>query len=375
MAGRAHDREVVVIGGGPAGLATAIELRQRGIEVMVLEGSRPPVDKACGEGIMPEGVARLKAMGIDLEQRACYKIRGIRYIDGETVAEARFPLRCAMGVRRTELHTAMVERAVDCGAELVWGEKVQGVSAQGVMTERGRISARWIVGADGLRSRVRRWAGLEGSLIGPQRFGVRRHFRSQPWTDLVEVYWGSECEAYVTPVGSSEVGVALLWSGQKAKFEQLLARHPALERRLQGAEPSSRVRGAGPLRHRASRIASERVVLVGDAAGYRDAITGEGLSLAFLQASALAVAIENDDLLEYERRVARLARLPNALIAGLLFVERRPVLRHRLIETLADSPALFSRLLAIHSREQPLRSLGLGGAARLTVGLLRPMSR
>jgi flavin-dependent dehydrogenase len=374
VVGRVADREVVVIGGGPAGLATAIELRQRGIEVMVVEGSRPPIDKACGEGIMPEGVARLKSMGIEIDQRACRDIGGIRYFDGETVAEARFPSRCAMGVRRTELHTAMVERAVDSGAELVWGEKVQGISARGVMTERGLVSARWIVGADGLRSRVRRWAGLEGSSSGPQRFGVRQHFRSQPWTDLVEVYWGSDCEAYVTPVGSGEVGVALLWSGKKANFERLLARHPALERRLQGAEPSSRARGAGPLRHRVSGVARRRVALVGDAAGYRDAITGEGLSMAFLQASALAGAIENEDLLEYKRRAVRLARLPNALVAGLLFVEQRPVLRHRLIQTLADSPGLFSRLLAIHARERPLTSLGLSGAARLTVGLLRPMS-
>lgn len=374
MAGRAAEREVVIVGGGPAGLATALELRGRGIGVLVLDGSRPPIDKACGEGIMPDGVERLRSMGVELAADESHEIRGIRYLDGETVAQAAFPSRQALGVRRTALHTAMVERAAESGAELAWGEKVLGISAQGVMTTRGQISARWVVGADGLSSKVRRWAGLEGSPSGPRRFGVRRHFRIEPWTDLVEVYWGFECEAYVTPVGPSEVGVALLWSGEKANFEQLLGRHQQLAGRLKGVEPSSPVRGTGPLRRGVSGVAHRRVALVGDAAGYRDAITGEGLSLAFHQARALARSIERGDLRLYQSHLRRVTALPNALIAGLLFVERHPVLRQRLIGTLADNPDLFSHLLAIHARERPLESLGLRGAARLAAGLLRSVS-
>lgn len=323
---------------------------------------------------MPDGVERLRSMGLQLDRGAHHEIRGIRYLDGDTVAEARFPSGSAIGMRRTELHGALVEKAEESGVELVWGQKVQGISEQGVMTESGPIMARWIVGADGLRSRVRGWAGLESSHQGPERFGVRRHYRVEPWTDLVEVYWGYRCEAYVTPVGPSEVGVALLWSRKKANFEQLLARHPALERRLRGAAPTSRNRGTGPLRRGASRVARGKVALVGDAAGYRDAITGEGLSMAFHQASALAASIESDSLVDYERRVTGLARVPNALIEGLLFVERRPYLRHRLIETLAGNPDLFAKLLAIHARERSLRSLGLGATLRLAVGLLRPTS-
>ena len=374
MVSRAAECEVVVVGGGPAGLATALELRRRGIEVMVVEGAKPPIDKACGEGIMPDGVERLRSMGVGLVRQASFEIRGIRYIDGATVAEAEFPARCAMGVRRTELHRAMVDRAQDCGVELVWGEKVVGLSEHGVTTTHGQISACWIVGADGLGSRVRRWKGLEQPPSGLQRFGVRRHFRIEPWTDVVEVYWGTDCEAYVTPVGVREVGVALLWSGAKANFEQLLARHPELERRLERAESSSPARGTGPLRRGVSRVADSNVALVGDAAGYRDAITGEGLSLAFHQAAALAAAIEVGNLSAYRRRVTELVRLPNLLIDGLLFVERRPSLRQRLIETLSRNPDIFARLLAIHSRDRPLRSLGLGPMVRLAAGLLRSPS-
>ena len=374
MVGKGVDRDVVVVGGGPAGLATATELAQRGIGTVVVDKSHPPIDKACGEGIMPDGVERLRSMGVKLDRRAHHEIRGIRYLDGETVAEARFPSGSAVGIRRTELHVALVERAEESGVELAWGREVRGISEQGVMTERGPIMARWIVGADGLRSRVRAWAGLESPYQGPQRFGVRRHYRVEPWTDLVEVYWGCRCEAYVTPIGPSEVGVALLWSGKKANFEQLLARHPALERRLRDAPPTSRSRGTGPLRRGATRVASGRVALVGDAAGYRDAITGEGLSMAFHQASALAASIESDSLTDYERRLTGLTRVPNILIESLLFVERHPYLRHRLIETLAGNPDLFADLLAIHARERSLRSLGLGATLRLAVGLLRPTS-
>lgn len=375
MGDRVAETEVVVVGGGPAGLATALELRRRDIDVVVVEATQPPIDKACGEGIMPDGVLRLESLGVRIADRQCREIRGIRYLDGERIAEATFPNRSALGVRRTVLHTAMFERAAEMGAALLWGDRVLGLTSGGVVTARGEISARWIVGADGLGSRIRRWSGLERPSRGQRRFGVRRHYRIAPWSDLVEVYWDHGCEAYVTPVGSHEVGVALLWSGAKANFEELLGRHPELARRLEGAEPASRARGKGPLHRRVDGVAKGRMALVGDAAGYRDAITGEGLSLAFHQAAALAEAIAEGDLTVYERRAARLVALPNALIAGLLLIERHPAARHRLIDTLAANPDLFARLLAIHAREQPVKSLGMGGALKLAVGLLHPATK
>jgi menaquinone-9 beta-reductase len=368
------ETQVVVVGGGPAGLATALELRQRGVGVVVIDARRPPIDKACGEGIMPDGVRRLQSMGVELDESQWRSIRGIRYLAGDRTAEATFPGDHGRGVRRTTLHTAMVEQARRRGVELIWGQRVEAITEHGVRTGAAEIAAPWIVGADGLRSEIRRWSGLERPPRGALRFGVRQHFEIEPWSELVEVYWEAGCEAYVTPVGRSEVGVALLWSGEKANFHELLARHPRLASRLRGVRPSSRVQGIGPLHRRVAGVAQGKVALVGDAAGYRDAITGEGLSLAFHQAAALAAAIDCGDLREYEARLRRLVRLPNALIAGLLFVERRTTLRQRLIATLADDRELFSRLLAIHAREQPLSSFGLGGTVRLAVGLMRPVA-
>lgn len=371
---------MLVVGGGPAGLAAAIAARQAGLgRVRLLDGRRPPIDKACGEGLMPDGLECLRELGVATERLRAAPFRGIRYLahgeEGEDgiVAEGRFPRGAGLGVRRTDLHQALVERAEEVGVELEWGVKVTGLAGVGreggsVETERGPLSARWIVAADGLHSRLRQWAGLErpaATDLTARRFGVRRHFRRAPWTDVVEVYWVDGAEAYVTPVAADEVGVALLWSGGTARFDELLARFPALAARLDGAPAASRDRGAGPLLQRVRRVTRGCLALLGDASGYVDAITGEGLSLAFHQASALARAIAAGDLASYERAHARIGRLPNGITRLVLAIERRPRLRRRVIRALAAEPALFSRLLAIHTRALPLRRLGLPNVLRL----------
>lgn len=364
--------QVLVVGGGPAGLATAIEARRRGLDVLVVDRGEPPIDKACGEGLMPDGVERLEALGVYLDPGAVWPFRGIRYLDGELVAEAEFPAGVGLGVRRPVLHGAMVRRAEELGVRISWKVTARGLVSGGVESDRGRLAADWVVGADGLHSRVRRWAGLEGPSKGPRRFGVRRHYGREPWSDRVEVHWADRCEAYVTPVSGREVGVALLWSGEKGDFERRLERFPGLMARLRGAPVTSRDRGAGPFDQRPRAVVRGRVALVGDAAGYRDAITGEGLSLTFHQAAALGAALAAGELRPYAAAVRRLTALPFALIRALLLAERRPLLRRRLMATLARDPTLFRRLLAIHARQVPLRALGLGPAYRLARGLARP---
>jgi flavin-dependent dehydrogenase len=198
----------------------------------------------------------------------------------------------------------------------------------------------------------------------------------KPWTDHVEVHWTDGCEAYVSPVAADEVGIAMLWSGETADFDGLLAQFPTLASRLTGAEVTSRDRGAGPLDQRPAGVARGNVALVGDAAGYRDAITGEGLSLGLAQARSLASALAAGNLAPYAREVRRSAALPFAIIRALLFFERRPRLRRRLLATLAAEPELFARLLAIHVRERPVSAVGWSGALRLLRGLIgRPGGR
>jgi menaquinone-9 beta-reductase len=365
---------LLVVGGGPAGLATAIRARQAGLAVTLLDRSpHPPLDKACGEGLMPDAVARLAEIGVRPEGRP---FRGIRYVDGGLAAEGEFPGGAAgLGVRRTVLHEALVRRAEEAGVDLRWGTAALGLSpAGGVVTDGGTMPARWVVGADGLLSRVRRWAELDAGAGPHRRFGVRRHFAVEPWSDLVEVHWGQACEAYVTPVGDRRIGVAFLWSGGKRRFDDLLAGFPELAERLAGAPEASRDRGAGPFDQRVRGVVRGNLALVGDAAGYLDAITGEGLAVALHGSAALVAAILAGDLSRYAAAHRRIHRLPDAMTSLVLALERRPRLRRRAIRALAADPALFSRLLGVHGRLLPARRLGLGSILRLA-WRLSPLGR
>ncbi len=376
--------DVFIVGGGPAGLAAAIATRLKGLEVTVADRRRPPIDKACGEGLMPDGLQTLRGLGVELDADRMQAFHGIRYLDGEVTAEGRFPGVSGAGVRRLDLHRALVRRAEQVGVTLLWETRVDALEGSVLETSEGSYEARWIVGADGLRSRLRAWAELDVTVASRRRrapearFGVRRHFALPPWSDCVEVYWADDCEAYVTPVAPNEVGVAMLWSGRKAGFDRLLESFPRLAERLAGAEPASKDRGCGPLRQRARAVTRGRLALIGDAAGYVDAITGEGLSIAFHQAEALAVALvaprgdKLGDLRLYARRCRRIVALPEAMTHLLLFVERRPALRRRVIRALAREPSVFSRLLAVHCRALPVRKIGLETAPRLLWRLVHP---
>ena len=345
--------DVLIVGGGPSGLVTAIDAARRGLHATVIDRRRPPLDKACGEGLMPDGARRLEALGVDI--RTSRPFRGIRYLEGGLCIDGRFPGSPGLGVRRTRLHAALLERAESLGVDLRWGVRADalhdaGGPVPGLVTNHGLMRGRLLVGADGLRSKVRQWAGLARPPRGRQRFGVRRHYALPPWSDRVEVYWSDDAEAYVTPVADDEVGVAILWSGRKAGFDDLLCAFPALADRLAGAETLSRDRGAGPLRQRVRSPLRRQVALVGDAAGYVDAITGEGLSLALHQSAALLEAFTADDLGSYPRRARDAAFVPEALTHLLLAIEARPRLRRRVLRALARDPELFERFLAVHVR-------------------------
>ncbi|HXJ82218.1 MAG TPA: NAD(P)/FAD-dependent oxidoreductase [Candidatus Methylomirabilis sp.] len=350
--------DYAIVGGGPAGLAVAIFAQLAGRRAVVLEKRRGPVDKACGEGVMPPGVAWLGRMGVEVGRQGAHPFRGIRYVDGDVVAEADFVEGPGLGVRRTVLSSAMQARAAELGADLRPECEVRAFSADAdrviLETTRGRIESRWLVGADGLHGQVRQRAGFQ-AVVGPQRrFGVRRHFRLPPWSDFVEVHWTDDAEAYVTPVGPDLVGVALLWSargGRPGDWDALLARFSGLRARLGAAAtcPETTARGAGPFSVRVEPIARGRMALVGDAGGYLDAITGEGLSLAFATAAALVVATSGDDASAYPRAWARLRRRHIAFTRVVLWVASHPACRHHVLRALSRSPEAFRALLALNT--------------------------
>lgn len=352
--------DLLVVGAGPVGLATAILAAAAGLRARVLERRRAPLDKPCGEGIMPSGVRALAAMGVELDPQSSAPFVGIRYLDGPRVAMARFREGQGVGVRRTVLSAGLLDRARSVGARIETGVFVRDVDDLGregavrLRTDQGEVRARYAALACGLRGTLAARTGFT-TRCGPRpRFGIRRHFRIAPWSNLVEVHWAVGAEAYVTPVAPDEVGVALLFSGESVRFERLLARFPSLAKRLAPALACSRVRGAGPFDLRVARRTRGRVALLGDAAGYLDPLTGEGLALGFSLARALVDVVAREaPLLEYERAWHRITRRHRALTRATLLLARSPRLRRRVIGAFARHPGLFERALALAESPRP----------------------
>lgn len=320
------------------------------MSVTVADGTEPPIDKACGEGLMPESLEALAELGVEMQPRAGYRFRGISFQNNDAQVAAEFPRGLGLGIRRTILHQWMITKAEECGVRLLWQTPVSGITRNGVELPREFVSARWIVGADGSGSRVRRWSGLDSADQQRKRYAARRHYQLHPWSEHVEIYWGNRVQAYVTPIAHDEVCVVLMAEApEAADFDLFLKECPQLAARVKTAGLASRERGALTIMHSLHAVFAGNVVLVGDASGSVDAITGEGLRLAFRQAIALAEAMEQDDLRGYARVHRQLARKPMIMGDLLLKLGRSDGLRRRVIGTLARRPQLFARLLEVHA--------------------------
>ncbi len=340
--------DAFIVGGGPIGLATAIALRERGFSVTVADPALPPIDKACGEGLMPDALSSLARLGIALRPDTCFPFRGIRFLGPCTAVDASFPTGTGVGIRRTHLHQALIDRAEEAGATLLWGSPVKGLTEAGVLLDSGPVECKWVIGADGEKSRVREWAGLEGMRHTSLRYGFRRHYQIAPWADCVEIYWGSGSQIYVTPIGPREICVAVISRDSHLRLEHALPQHRELFERLKAVPVTTPERGAVSATRRLARVSRNNVALVGDASGSVDAITGEGLRLGFEQGMALAKALEAGDLSAYAAAHRRLARRPAFMAALMLSLDRSAWLRRRVLRALSDNPGIFATQLAMH---------------------------
>jgi flavin-dependent dehydrogenase len=332
-----HD--LLVVGGGPAGLATALHAARAGFDTVVAEPRPAPVDKACGEGLMPGAVRILAALGVDVPG---HPIEGIRYVQGPRRAQAHFRYGHGLGVRRTSLHGALHRAVGEAGVPVVplrVGEVRH--DATGVFVPGTGLRARWLVAADGLHSPLRRSLGLVVPSRGAPRYGLRRHYAVPPWSSCVEVHWGPHGEAYVTPLGPDLVGIALL-TARRVPFETQLADFPDLLARLAPEAAVTAVRGAGPLRQKARTRLHGRVLLVGDAAGYIDALTGEGLSLALTGAEALVGNLRRGTPGRYETDWNRATRRHRLLTELLLRARQRPALAPLIVPAAERLPRVFA---------------------------------
>ena len=340
-------RDLVVAGAGPVGMAVALHARRLGLDVVVREPRSGPIDKACGEGLMPGAVAELAALGV---RPAGKELTGIRYLDGTDARAVTAPFRVGpgRGVRRTVLHAALAERVAAEGVD-VEPRAVREVRDEGDHLVVDGEPARYLVAADGLHSPVRRLLGLDSAPSGRRRFGLRCHVEQEPWTSYVEVHWSPSAEAYVTPVADDLVGVAVL-ADAGTRFDEALADLPLLRERLTG--PRSRVMGAGPLRQQAQTRSAGRVLLVGDAGGYVDALTGEGIALGLAQARAAASCLAADRPEDFDRQARRLGFRHELLTRALLRATEHQVVRRRLVPTARRVPWLFSA--AVNQLARPI---------------------
>jgi geranylgeranyl reductase family protein len=322
------DSQVIVVGGGPAGSATATHLARAGLDVLLLDRARFPRDKACAEYLSPATADALSRLGVlaAVEAQAPQRPLGMHLIGrGGSRALVRYPdgasSRRALCLSRRVLDATLLQHAREAGVRVLEGQQVHGVSAgeggavvevrpvDGPLGRHRRLTASLLVGADGTRSVVSRCLGLDRRVLWPRRVGLIAHVRG---VDGLESYGemyagrGAYCGLAPLPDGLTNVGlvmdakIAAAAGGLEGAYAAGLARLPGAAGRLAGAVRAAPVRGLAPLARRVSRPYGAGVLLVGDAAGFLDPFTGEGVFRALrgaeLAAAAAAAALARGDV-------------------------------------------------------------------------------
>ena len=334
-----HD--VLIVGAGPAGSALAIHLARQGRDVLLIDRAEFPREKACGEGIVPAGVAALERLGVEVHG---VPFHGLRYRHGQRLVHGEFPGgHFGLGIRRRDLDAALFEAAraernvtvltgIRVDAPLFECDRVTGVRAADL-----EFRATLTIAADGANSALRHKLGWDASKP-TRRHGMRRHYRAtEPAPDWVEVWLNPDYETYITPLPNQELLVATLGNAHAEP---------------EGLEPIDQPLGAAPLTVRAHTRVGAGCVLLGDAAGNCDPITGGGVTHALLTAELLATHLREfpptlDTLRAFDYEREQLLRSFRRLTAGVLALNRHPSLTDPALALLSSSPWLFSRLLGI----------------------------
>ena len=387
--------DVIVVGAGPAGAATAILLAERGWSVALLDKAAFPRPKICGEYLSPEASRILDRLGVlkTVDQAGAQPLRGMRIVapDG-TVLEGVYPTTGpwrgyrdhALAVPREKLDSILVERAKSFPVDvrerhrvtglLTENESIAGVRAQDEDGRELELRARLVVGADGRSSVVASSLGL----VRPhplRRMALVQHVALEGLGDRGEIFIDPPDYAILNPVLPGLVNLGLVvplahaapWSGRletffRARLKQL--RH--LAPRLAGMEPAGRLMAMGPLAYRVGEPRVDGVLLAGDAAGFYDPFTGEGLFTALRSAELLAdtahSALTLGDLsaaalAPYARARNRELAAKSRVTRGIQLLIARRGLANVAAHALARRPALLDTIMGVIGDFVPPREL------------------
>jgi geranylgeranyl reductase family protein len=368
---RTRAPDVVIAGGGVAGSSLAIMLGRKGLSVELFERAQFPREKPCGEGLMPGGVAVLDRLNIT-NLVGGQRFRGVRYhLNGRTV-EGTFPKRpgfgrTGIGQRRKVLdHVLSSEAAATSGVRIHTGCQVEGPIIKngrvtGLAVQGRQIAAPLVVGADGMHSVMRQKLGLDRS-ARRRRFGIRAHFQlseEKEQSDWVKIFVGRGYEIYVTPLPNNEITVIVLEDAAskpqhpKANLLQRCQEFPELASLMEGSTQVSEIIGASPLSGRAVAGVGRGFVLLGDAAGFLDPVTGGGMTQALMTAELLAEHVSTSDLSDdgwlwsFERERRKMLRGYTLLTQAVVQLSDRPRLSDAALRLLGRWPALLSHGLAV----------------------------
>src|SRR5438477_7950602 len=362
------DADVAVVGAGPAGTAAALFAARRGYRVIVVDKQAFPRDKPCGEGLMPGGRPVLRELELEdaIVSGGAPPLHGIQFgLAGQPPVAVPFPEhggeQAGLGIRRLAFDARLVDalghesRIQFCPQTEARDIRPADGGSACVITAAGEIRTRVVAVADGLRSPFRHRLGWTVGPRPPHRYGVVAHWTMDapvdPW---VRITFDRGLEVYEGPVAGNQRMVALLcYQDRMREFSgRLEARYRAVARALRPALRSAELVGAvsavGPFWSRATTVADRGIFLVGDAAGFTDPITAEGVATGLRQGCAFAVALQSPNPEHAYRQAHRgLTKDPRRLAALFLRLSRTPALVNRAIRNHERAPQTLSKLLGI----------------------------